>query len=389
MSVLRCLAIMSVFMCVGCVSLAAPLDWLDRLAVASPEASGPLADSLLAALPGGTTPFLEDSLAHFIYRENHAKPCGSVVVAGDMTHWRPTLALTRVGRSPIWHAAFACPADTRVDYKFVLDGGEWILDPLNPRTVLGGFGPNSELTMPGWSGTPVKPADELPACGGETIAAFPCPQLNGERRIEIVTPPGYDGVKPHPVLIVHDGLEYISLGNLKLTLGRLSLEHPDLSLPICVCIPPGDRIAEYAGAKREAFGRFIADAVIPFVNEHYATSPTDRTMWGCLGASNGANVSLYLACTHPDLFGNLLLMSPYLPADLQDRFAALPSGRFRVYMNWGTYDLPQLIPLIETFETLLDTHGDEHLAKRYNDGHSWGFWRATLGEGLQFLFREQ
>ena len=34
----------------------------------------------------------------------------------------------------------------------MIDGSDWRLDPLNPRQVTGGFGPNSELVMPGWPG---------------------------------------------------------------------------------------------------------------------------------------------------------------------------------------------------------------------------------------------
>jgi enterochelin esterase-like enzyme len=343
-----------------------------------------LFDSLRQEIERRGTPICEDSLAHVLYLGT----AGSVAIAGDMTGWKPTLPLQLIPvlEAGLWHLQLKLPLDARVDYKFVIDISSWQLDSLNPHTITGGFGPNSELAMPAYVQPPEIEDHGWPACRIETHENFESPQLGNARTLEVVTPPDYDPAVPRPVLIVHDGLEYITLASLPNVLAYLARMRPDLELPICVCIPPVDRQAEYAGDQLEAFGRFIVETVVPFVEARYAARAGDPRWWASMGASNGGNVSLYLAGAYPERFGGVIAMSPYVASRQHDLIAAAGGPAWRIYLNWGTYDLPQLIPGIESLLSLLREQGIAHRARAYHEGHSWGLWRATIDEGLEFLY---
>jgi len=73
---------------------------------------------------------------------------GSVSVPGDWNGWDTSADRMLWVTSDLWVLLKEFPVDARLDYKLYVDG-RWILDPLNNRTVLGGFGPNPELAMLG------------------------------------------------------------------------------------------------------------------------------------------------------------------------------------------------------------------------------------------------
>jgi len=280
------------------------------------------------------------------------------------------------------------PPDARIDYKLVIDGQDWILDPLNPHTQLSGFGPNSELAMPAYRSPPELAPHNFPACEIVTVPDFFCPDLNNERTIKVVLPPGYRADRPRPLLVVHDGLEYIDLAGLPHVLAYLAATEPELNLPICVCIPPVQRTAEYAGELQEPFSRFVVDLVLPYINARWNCLVEDPDMCASLGASNGGAISLYLLGIYPQQFRRAVVMSPYVPPAQQELIERQPADMYRIYCNWGTYDLPQLLPLIDAFVARLAARQVPHLSREYHEGHSWGLWRATLAEGLRFIYSD-
>lgn len=355
-------------------------DFLALLNMTPSQERQALVDSFIANLPGGEAPVKEDTMAFFIYSGSAT----SMAVAGDMTWWSPDLYMVNVMSTTFWYRELACPPDARLDYKFVRNGSEWMLDPLNPHTCAGGYGPNSELAMPDYVQPPEIDDYGYPPCGIDTYEAFFSPQLNNSRTIQVVTPPGYDSTATYPTFIVHDGLEYVALAYLDRVLAFLAAHYPGATLPICVCVPPVNRTEEYAGSQQQAFGQFITETVVPFVNERYGTTPDDPTRWGSMGASNGGNISLYLAGTYPQQFRRLVIMSPYVPREQADLIAAQPPETYRIYMNWGSYDIQSLIPLIESFDDMMEQQGIPHQSRLFHEGHSWGLWRATIDEGLLF-----
>jgi enterochelin esterase-like enzyme len=355
--------------------------FINRLMAAGPEDQTTMVDTYLANLPDGNTPVREKGTAHFFYRGE----AETMHLAGDMNQWALNLPLTRLGETDLWYLRFECPDDTRLDYKFLRNGNEWLLDPLNPLKVGGGFGTNSELRMPDWPEAPELLATGLERCRIDTYDRFKSPQLGNMRTIKVVVPPNYNPDLPNPVLILLDGLDFIYLGGLGRTLAWMESENPDRPLPICVCIGATEGEAEFTSKSRDLFGRFIMETVIPMISENYNTDRSRSELWGLVAASRAGQFALFLSGSYPGRFGRFLLLSPQIPFGSQYRFFKKASRKSRVYLIWGSFDIPALIPDIETFISTLESENLTYLAKRYNDGHSWGLWRHTLDEGLDFL----
>ena len=94
----------------------------------------------------------------FAFRSSAAR----VFLAGDMNGWSTSShPLEKLPGSDLHVLELEVPDGARLDYKYVAEGTEWMLDPWNPRTMPGGFGPNSELRTPSY----VPPADVDPKPG--------------------------------------------------------------------------------------------------------------------------------------------------------------------------------------------------------------------------------
>ncbi|MEE9187269.1 MAG: hypothetical protein V3U10_04445, partial [Bacteroidota bacterium] len=122
-------------------------------------------DSLMSAIK--QFPYIEDSTAYFIYRGD----AESVKVVGDFNSWNPTDApvMTNLVGTNFFYHRQQFEMDARLDYKFIVNDTDWILDPLNPRTIVGGYGPNSELPMPGYV-QPLEVSDNLGIQRGQLTA---------------------------------------------------------------------------------------------------------------------------------------------------------------------------------------------------------------------------
>lgn len=77
-----------------------------------------------------------------------AKPAKTVSLAGSLNSWSTTASpLTLDAGSGTWKGSFQLDAGT-YQYKFVVDGTNWVSDPKNPDTVDDGFcGFNSQISL--------------------------------------------------------------------------------------------------------------------------------------------------------------------------------------------------------------------------------------------------
>ncbi len=339
-----------------------------------------MVDSMLATVPG--YPYAEsDSSVWFLYQGNITE----AFVAGDMNSWSNTLSpLQQLSTTDLWYHGEKFAPDTRVDYKLVIDGN-WILDPRNPFTVSGGFGPNSELRMPGYTPPYEILHHEGVARGTVVDTSFTSSTLNNTRDVKIYLPAGYAGGQDsYPVVLFHDGPDYLSLGSAATVLDNLIHEQ---RIPPCIAVfvPAINRTKEYAGSQIDQFTDFIVNVVMRRVDASYRTrrDPEARAM---IGSSNGGNIALYIAMKHPEAFGCAGAQSSNIIASISNTFVSGPTLPLRLYLDLGTYDIEVLIPLVHTFVPILKSKGYEFLFNEFNEGHSWGSWRAHIDDALEFFF---
>jgi enterochelin esterase family protein len=356
-------------------------DFLAQLNAAPADQRPALVDSFMEAT--SAFPVVEqDTLAHFICRGS----AQSVSVPGDADAWTIGASpMTLVAGTDFWYRTDAYESDARLDYKFVLNGSTWILDPLNPNTVLGGFGPNSELRMPAYQ--PPSEINYYPDIPHGTLqdTVFHSTNMGNSRTIRVYLPPDYGiSLDRYPIILFHDGLEYISLANADHIIDYLI--HWGHIVPlIAVFVPPVNRNQEYAGSLQNQFTSFIVEEVIPWVDARFRTlsGPENRAV---LGASNGGNISLWLGLQHSEIFGNVAAQSSYIQSSISDGFQNGPTLDMKIYLDLGTYDLPLLVPLVRNFVPILEEKEYIYQYREYHEGHSWGFWRAHIDDALEMFF---
>jgi enterochelin esterase-like enzyme len=380
MKVLRLLA--------GCLSLAMHVgfsqsftNFVDRVTTAPDSLRTAIVDSFMNATP--VFPLVENgTVCHFLYRGNTT----TVTVPGDANGWDPAaFPMTRLSTTNLWYRTVTFPGDARLDYKFVLSGSTWILDPRNPYQVSGGFGPNSELRMPAYVPAPELVYNPSIPHGALRDTTFFSAVLNNSRTVRIYTPPSYaSSTDSFPVVLFHDGLEYVTLAGANTILDNLIAQ--GLIVPvIAVFVPPVNRTPEYAGAQMTQFTDFLMGQVMTVIDTRYRTrrNPAARAV---IGASNGGNIALWMGYTHPEAFGNIGAQSSNIISAISSGFQSSPHLDLKLYLDLGTFDIDVLIPLVRGFVPILQSRGYDYRYEEYNEGHSWGNWRAHIDNALEKFF---
>lgn len=347
-------------------------SFIDRLKTLPENQRPVVADSFMKTT--GDFPLIDhDTLAHFLFYQ----PARSVKMAGDATGWQPAINFSWIPGCDLWYCTRDYEADARLDYKLVINDTNWIPDPKNPHTCLGGWGPNSELRMPAWKSPPEVNTHAEILHGTLIDTAFHSQLLNNTRNIKIYLPSGYpDAQEVYPVVLFHDGPDYLSLGKAATVLDYLIARK--MMVPVVgIFVPPVERDPEYAGLKMDFFTRFIVEELMPFIDSHYRISkdPSKRAM---VGASNGGNIALYIGMRHPEQFGRIAAQSSNIVPVIQKYFEKGPKLNLELYLDIGTYDIAALIPMVRDFKKILETRRYRFEYKEIHEGHSWGNWSSHL-----------
>jgi enterochelin esterase family protein len=322
----------------------------------------------------------------------------------QLRHWiyglSSTLPLRRAPETDLWFLVEELPSGSRIEYKLevVRDGDRKLIrDPLNPHLAHDPFGANSVLHGRGYE-TPDWVFEDPEARPGEIIGlALESEYLAATRELQIYLPPRLRKSQRYPLLVVHDGPDYLHYSSLKTVLDNLIYRHEVAPL-IAVLTHSPDRLVEYAADPRHA--AFVVEEVVPAIEARLPIDPRPETR-GLMGASFGAVAALSTAWMHPQRFGRLLLQSGSFAftdigqsrrgeafdpvVDFVNRFRAQP-GRpaEKVFISCGQYESliyenRSLVPRLQ--ETGMNVRWTEA-----RDGHNWENWRDRLREGLSFLF---
>ncbi|MFM7340129.1 MAG: alpha/beta hydrolase, partial [Bacteroidota bacterium] len=202
--------------------------------------------------------------------------------------------------------------------------------------------------------------------------------------MKVYLPPGYSHSQQYPVILFHDGLDYVNLAKAPTIIDRLIAMNKMRPI-IAVFVPAVNRTSEYAGNTMSTFHQFIINDIMNWVDKRFSTTanPEYRAV---AGASNGGNIALYCALKSPQIFGKVAAQSSNVINSIMKEFDVYPPLPITLYADIGTYDIPQLIPLVKQFKQVLEQRGYMYMYKEVNEGHSWGNWKANMNEYLEFFF---
>lgn len=343
------------------------------------------------------SPIIEGERATFLWRGE----AEIVHVRHRVVGLPDPLRMKRLAGTDLWAVTTVLPEGSRVEYQIEIRRGEQyeqFNDPLNPRLAHSPLGSSSVCAslgyrVPEWVGF-----DPEARPGRLVDDVVRSKALRRDQPIHVYLPARFNRALRYPLLVVHDGSDYLNFANMKTVLDNL-IHRLDVDPLVAVFVPPIDRLREYPNHAPHA--RFVARELVPLLTERLplVDAPEARCL---MGSSFGGVASLSTAVRYPGFFGSLLLQSASLvftdigfehgggPAfdpvvKFVNRYRARPTAVVeRIYLSCGVYE-----PLITPNRSMVPLFRQTGMQVRYTearDGHNWENWRDRLGDGLSWLF---
>ena len=356
---------------------------------ATPEAI----DRLLAENP---VPIVEGSSCTFVWR-GHAD---AVAIEHRVVGLPAPLALRRLRGTDLWYATVTLERGARVEYRVLIRRGrdvESVLDPLNPREASGPLSTASVVETDGYTTPDWAIADPAVVPGVLTEVSVPSRHLKRDVHVTVYAPARVGKSDRAPLLIVHDGTDYLKYSGLGTVLDNL-MSRRLMADSVVALIDPADRFVEYGASPRHS--RFLTSELVPTLER---TLPVRRDPAGrfLAGASLGAIAALAAATQAPGFYGGLLLQSATFVYSMNGVRAGLdPKLDSVVKFVEGIRANPtrvtdRIFQSIGAFEpsaqrnramaVTLQAMAGELRVEEGLDGHTWISWRDRLLDGLSWL----
>jgi enterochelin esterase family protein len=219
-------------------------------------------------------------------------------------------AFRRRGRSRIFELRAQLPEGVaRIEYQLEIeriDGtSEWICDPSNPLRASAPFGDRSVLELDGYV-APVWLEDEEAPAGTLEPFSFRSRVLRANVGGLLWSAAGAEPSTPLPLLLVHDGPEYVEHAQLLRLLDSAIAELELRPFRAALVEPPSNRNETYSAST--AYANAVARELMPRLSELTALIDL-RAARVAMGASLGALAAFHAHRLYPRLFGGLFLQS--------------------------------------------------------------------------------
>ena len=344
-----------------------------------------------------SVPIIEGSNCTFLFRGN----ADEVWVTHRIVNQPQRVPMRRIGQTSLWYVIIELPAGSRVEYQLEVRLGDHVErgnDPLNPKVAHSPVGSSSVCQAVGYQ-TPEWTQPDPDARPGELLdMQLDSRALRRKTLSRVYLPARFRTSTTYPLLVVHDGDDYINYSSMKTVLDNL-IHRLDMAETIVLFSNPGDRLREYPNYAPHA--RHIAHELIPHLEERFPLirRPDGRCL---MGASFGGVASLSVASRNPGMFGSLILQSgSFVFTDIGDdhgggeafdpvvkfmnRYRGAPRKVVdRMFISCGIYE-----PLIVANRSMVPVFESTGTTVRYveaRDGHSWENWRDRLRDGLSWTF---
>jgi enterochelin esterase family protein len=333
----------------------------------------------------------------------------AVYLTGDMTEWANNIKLTHIPETQIHYYIGDFESDARLEYLLQTeDDAQSAPDPLNPYIVHNGFGPNSELAMPGYKRLPYfNPYIRGELGNYNLLQQFKVDSklLGYEHEIIAYLPPNYQiSSEYYPTIYVQDGRDYIEFALSPVVIDEL-IRSGQIQPIIAIFINPPNRhipdqpnrMTEYG--LNDKYVNFMADELVPYIESTFRSdkNPERRLV---TGDSFGGLISAYTPFCRSDVFGLGYSQSGYLSFrndDLIHMYKSSEKIPIRLYVDVGTYERTvgaDMLPEDETdflsanrrFKDVLIDKKYDLVYREYPEGHTWGNWRRHMIDALIHFF---
>jgi len=335
-------------------------------------------------------PIIEPSGAvHFVYRGD----AEDVGIVGDMIGFRREDPMIRLDGTDLFYYSTRLEPDAAVAYGFIPNYGEPVADPLNPRAAESVFGDVSWLAMPAWEAPDFLEEAEPARQGRLEAFNWESTVREGQKRsAEVYLPAGYDDhpERRYSVLYVHHGKDALEAGRMKNALDRLI--GAAVEPVIAVFVIPNEEDPRADLRDMESYSEMVVEELVPAIDDKYRTvaEPMSRAS---VGSGRGANVALFAALSHPDVFARIGTQSATFDAvEIEPLLKTAAEQPMVIYMEWGTYHLRSpheawdLARESRKIWTMLREAGYRPAGGEVPEGYSRVFWNGHTDELLNALF---
>jgi enterochelin esterase-like enzyme len=346
----------------------------------------------------------------FVYEA--AASVKSVCLAADFVGWdSEKLCLQRDElKSQKFRLQVPRPWSTEIQYKFVIDGKNWVRDPSNPNVISDGHGgSNSYISDTGFRDEPLLVQQPGTVAWKKRRLTLPFrTPIESEQKSDgladtrdiVVAFPSSSWIqknqrdqgreRPRVTVYFQDGLDYLNQAGAAALLSNLS-QMPGMPIYTAVFVPPMDRTEEYGITDATwEYERFLLEQVIPAVENRWPTggSARDRIL---IGPSLGGLVTLHLAARNPTVFGNAVSQSGsfwYREQETRDLIASFPDFAERgprLFLEVGIWESEKMVAMNREVRTLLEAKGASLHYREYPTIHRWSAWKNRLREIFETL----
>ena len=362
---------------------------VEKLAAA--ENRREMIESFLADHP--TLPILEGpspegTLVHFVYHG----AVDDLAISGNFIRDGGEEAMHRVEGTDFYFRSYELPEKAVFTYRFsVFD--ESMTDPANPQTTGPEGDEHSMLVTTGWQAPSHLREPEGQRGSIETLQ-WQSEQLDNEREVQVYLPPGYDQSEVrYPLLVVNDGGQALSLGELDKSLDNLI---GNTVAPVIVAFVPVANWREFGGSKVAEYTRAQVEELIPLLDRTFRTDARreSRAVMGQDPYGSSAFAAMFLALHHPEIVSRAAAQS-YEHGELEEALMAAASGEkhdLELVFHWSSYD--SVNPFFDfdarrdakSLVAALEKNGYSPRIFESNDGVGWGMWQGRIAEILEALF---
>ena len=216
-------------------------------------------------LAGQEIPIVEGRHCTFLFRGE----ADEVYLAQRILGLPSRLPMRRVDATTLWYVVLKVPQRSRINYQIEVKRGEHVErfnDPLNPKLSHSPFGAISVCftfgyTTPEWTfPDPEAPPGELTELSVESIA------LERDCPVTLYLPAGFRRTASYPLLVVHDGGDFLQYSAAKVVLDNL-IHRREIAPTIAAFLHPKDRLVEYANSTEHA--HFLTNELLPHLQTEF------------------------------------------------------------------------------------------------------------------------
>jgi enterochelin esterase family protein len=371
-------------------------------------------------------------LATFVWKD--PGDTKSVIVSARLNGTDPVSEsrnrMQRLRGTNIWYLSHRLPADAEILYTFLVNLPQsdtrpptaviqhaTHLDPLNPTTYPDKSDPlfdpaqpwraGSIATMPAVPQNPwlVRKSDVASGTLHEDEVKSAFLTMANPRRVWVYTPPGALVRNPNVLLLLDGGTTYQFRIPTQAILDNLYAAHK-IAQTVAIFVDNGAEAREFDMTFNEAFNRFLADELLPSIDEKYGFK-TDAAHTVIGGDSLCGLAGAYAVLRRPDVFGQVLSQSGAFqflnendaadgvePEWLTRQFLKARPGKAVFYLDVGRMenrpegnDGTTLLASNRHLRDVLQARGyTVQFAEVYGD-HDPVHWRRTLPDALTFTLR--